>query len=132
MLSVILNGEVRILLELSVAMMVGLLMSRLAKKINLPAVTAYIVAGILIGPCCLGALGLTGIGFASFDNVAMYTILSDAALGFIAFSIGNEFRLDDLKKIGKSATVIAVVGALGATLVVDVVLIICYFLFFTI
>lgn len=129
MLSVTLNGEVRILLELSVAMMAGLLMSRLAKKINLPAVTAYLVAGILIGPCCLGMLGLPGIGFSSFDNVAMYTILSDAALGFIAFSIGNEFRLEDLKKIGKSATVIAIVGAIGATLVVDIVLIICYFAF---
>ena len=59
----------------------------------------------------------------------MYTILSDAALGFIAFSIGNEFRLDDLKKIGKSATVIAIMGAISATLLVDIVLIICYFAF---
>lgn len=123
------TSESIILLELAVALLAGLLMSRLAKLINLPAVTAYLVAGILIGPCVLGRLGVVGFGFTSFSAIEGFTILSDAALGFIAFSIGNEFRLADLKKIGKQATVVATIQALMATLVVDAVLIACYFLF---
>ena len=51
-----------ILLSISIALLTGLLLSRLAKKINLPAVTAYLVAGILIGPFVLGALNVPGIG----------------------------------------------------------------------
>ena len=57
------------LLSLSVALLAGLLLSRLTKKIGLPDVTAYLIAGILVGPYCLGALGLEGIGFTSFEKV---------------------------------------------------------------
>lgn len=111
------------LIALSIAMLAGLLMSRLTKLWNLPAVTAYLVAGVLIGPYCLGQLGIPGVGFASTENVHSYSIISDAALGFIAFSMGNEFRLTELKKIGKQATVIAVFQAIVATVMVDIALI---------
>ncbi len=108
---------------ISIALGAGLLMSRVAKPLGLPAVTGYLVAGILIGPYCLGALGFDGIGFTSVENVKEYAIISDAALGFIAFAIGNEFRLSQLKQIGKTATFIGIFQALIATLLVDAALI---------
>ena len=115
-----------ILLALSIAMLMGLMLSRLAKLIKLPAVTAYLVAGILVGPYCLGKLGVEGLGFISLENVKQFELLCDIALGFIAFSIGNEFRLSSLKKIGKQATVIGIVQAVVATLLVDAVLIVVH------
>ncbi len=108
---------------LSVAILAGLLLSRLAKFLKLPAVTAYLIAGILVGPYLLGALNITGLGFNSIADVKSYSLISDIALGFIAFSIGNEFRLSHLKKTGKQATVIGIVQAVVATLVVDAALI---------
>ena len=86
------------LLSVSVALIAGLLMTRVFKPLKLPSVTAYLIAGVLIGPYCLGAIGLDGIGFADFQSVERLGIVSDVALGFIAFSIGNEFILSDLKR----------------------------------
>lgn len=117
-----------ILLSLSIALFVGLMLSRLAKLVKLPAVTAYLVAGILVGPYLLGAFGLKGFGFTDMENIKSYGLLSDVALGFIAFSIGNEFRLAQLKKIGKQATVIGIFQALVATLMVDGALIGLHFI----
>ena len=112
-----------ILLSVSVALLAGLLMTRLFKPLKLPSVTAYLVAGVLIGPYCIGALGIDGLGFESHSSVEALSLISEVALGFIAFSIGNEFRLDDLKKTGKQALVIGILQAFGALLVVDVALI---------
>ncbi len=111
------------LLTLSIAMFAGLMLSRLAKVLKLPAVTAYLIAGILVGPYVLGQLGVPGLGFISMADVKSYSIIADVALGFIAFAIGNEFRLGQLKKTGKQATVIGIVQAVVATLLVDAVLI---------
>ncbi|MBQ8321553.1 MAG: cation:proton antiporter [Clostridia bacterium] len=112
------------LLSLSVSLFAGLMLSRVAKLMKLPAVTAYLVAGILVGPYVLGALGVPGLGFTSMADVENYSILCDVALGFIAFSIGNEFRLSQLKKIGKQATVIGILQAVITTLLVDIALIV--------
>ena len=114
------------LLSIAFALLAGLMMSRLIKRWHLPAVTAYLVAGVLIGPNCLGLLGIPGIGFASFDDVSSLGLICDVALGFIAFSIGNEFRLSALKHTGKQATVIAIIQALSAALLVDVVLLLLH------
>ncbi|MBQ4099492.1 MAG: cation:proton antiporter [Clostridia bacterium] len=111
------------LLSLSIALFVGLMLSRLAKLIQLPAVTAYLVTGVIIGPWCLGAFGVKGLGFTSEEEIASLKIISDVALGFIAFSIGNEFRLSQLKAIGKKATVIGIFQAVVATVFVDIALI---------
>ena len=116
-----------ILLSLSIALLAGLLLSRLAKKVQLPAVSAYLIAGVLIGPFMLGALGIPGIGITE-NQIEGFGIISDLALGFIAFSMGNEFRLAQLKKIGKQATIIGVFQALFTTVVVDVVLIGLHFI----
>ncbi len=111
------------LLSLSVALFAGLMLSRLAKLAKLPAVTAYLIAGILVGPYLLGKIGIEGLGFISMADVSKYALLSDVALGFIAFSIGNEFRLSQLKKTGKQATIIGIAQALVTTIVVDAALI---------
>ena len=120
------------LLCLSVALFVGLMLSRLAKILKLPAVTAYLVAGILVGPYCLGAIGnhfgIAGLGFATMGEVHALSLLSDVALGFIAFSIGNEFRLSQLKQTGKAATVIGIFQAVFTTLLVDAILIGLHFI----
>ncbi len=107
------------LLSVSVALLAGLLMTRLFKPLKLPSVTAYLISGVLIGPYCLGALDIKGLGFGSMDDVTHLALISEVALGFIAFSIGNEFRVDDLKQTGKTATVVGIVQALMATLLVD-------------
>ncbi len=116
------------LLSLSIAILSGLLLSRLAKLAKLPAVTAYLVAGILVGPYVLGAFGVSGLGFTRADiENKTYSIFCDVALGFIAFSIGNDFRLSQLKKIGKQATIVGIFQAVVATVVVDIVLIALHF-----
>lgn len=116
-----------ILLSLSTALLAGLLLSRLAKKVQLPAVTAYLVAGVLIGPFLLGALNVPGVGITN-SQLDGFGIISDLALGFIAFSMGNEFRLAQLKKIGKQATVIGIFQAIFTTIIVDVCLILLHLL----
>lgn len=110
------------LLSVSIALLAGLLMTRVFKPFKLPSVTAYLIAGVLIGPYCLGRLGIGGLGFESSEAVGALKLVSDIALGFIAFSIGSEFKLDDLKKTGKQATIIGISQALITTLIVDIVL----------
>lgn len=110
------------LLIVSVAVILGLMMTRVVKPLGLPAVTAYLVCGVLIGPYGLGRLGIDSIGFSTMEQVESLGLISDVALGFIAFSIGSEFRLSSLKETGKAATVIGIVQALVAALFVDIAL----------
>ena len=112
------------LICLAVAMVGGLLLSRVTKLMHLPAVTAYLVAGLLLGPFFLGALKLPGLGFNTLEQVETFSVITQVALGFIAFTIGNEFRLSQLKSMGSSAIIIGILQAVVTTLVVDVVLII--------
>ena len=81
------------LLSLSVAIFAGLMMTRVMNRWRLPDVTAYLVAGVLIGPSLIGLLHIPGLGFGSYEELRNLGLISDVALGFIAFSIGNEFRL---------------------------------------
>lgn len=113
------------LLSVAVALTAGLLMTRVFKylKLNFPDVTAFLIAGIAVGPYGLGRLGLAGVGFASYEAVETVGVLTNAALGFIAFAIGNEFRLSQLRSTGKQAAVIGILQALTATLLVDASLI---------
>lgn len=115
------------LLSVSIAILAGLLMTRVFKPLKLPSVTSYLIAGVLIGPYCLGALHIGGLGFTSEDAVEQLRLISDVALGFIAFSIGNEFRLKDLKETGKQAFVIGVFQAVTATILVDLSLLAIHF-----
>lgn len=117
-----------LLLSIAISLLAGLLMSRVVKPLKLPAVTGYLVAGLLIGPFVLGAAGIDGLGFTSLKKVEALKPISEVALGFIAFAIGNEFRLKQLKAIGKQATVIAIIQALSATLFVDAALLVLHLL----
>ena len=111
------------LICLAAALVGGLMMSRVTKLLHLPAVTAYLVAGLLLGPFAVGALGVPGLGFNSMHQVEGMSILTQTALGFIAFTIGNEFRLGQLKAMGSSAIIIGILQAVITTLAVDVILI---------
>ena len=123
----IMTQTASIILSLSIALLTGLLLSRLVKIIKLPAVTAYLIAGILVGPFCLGALNIPGIGITK-EEIGNLGFISDLALGFIAFAMGNEFRISQLKKIGKQATVIGIFQAVFTTIIVDAVLIGLHFI----
>ncbi len=116
------------LISIGTALLVGLLVSRIAKKVQLPAVTAYLITGVIIGPFCLGALNIPGIGFHNDAELSSLGILSDVSLGFIAFAIGNEFRLSQLKKTGKQATVIGIIQAVTASIFVDAALVSFHFI----
>ena len=111
-----------VLLSVSIAVLAGLLMTRAFKPFKLPSVTAYLIAGVLIGPYFLGSLNINGLGFVSEEAVSSLSLISEVALAFIAFSIGSEFRLEELKKTGKQAFVIGIFQALVATLFVDIAL----------
>ena len=106
-------------------------MSRLAKKVNLPAVTSYLVAGLLLGPFVLGRLGLSGLGFGfgTLEQVESYSIITQVALGFIAFVIGNEFRVSALKSMGKQAITVGIAQAVITTALVDVAMVVLHFIF---
>ncbi len=109
------------LLSSALALMIGLLMTRVFKvfRLHLPDVTAFLIAGLLIGPHCLGLLGIEGVGFTSVEEVENLSVITNTALGFIAFSIGNEFLLSQLKTIGKQAVVVGIFQGLAAALLVD-------------
>lgn len=100
-------------------MALGLLLTRLAKKVNLPNVTAYLIAGLIVGPYCLNLF--------SESMLAGISELTSIALGFIAFSIGGEFKWESLKRVGVKALIITIFQALAALAAVDVVLILCGF-----
>ena len=117
------------LICLSLALIIGLLMTRLAKLVKLPAVTAYLVTGLIIGPFVLGALNVPGLGFQSLGQVEGFKIISQTALGFIAFAIGNEFRFSQLKAMGKQAIIIGILQAVITTVVVDIGLVVLHFVF---
>ena len=109
-----------VLLSVSFALLAGLLMTRAFKPLKLPSVTAYLIAGVLIGPYCLGGLKLAnGVGFATMEEVSSLAVIGQVALGFIAFSIGSEFKLSDLKKTGKQAPVIGIFQALATSAVIS-------------
>ena len=116
------------LICIAVALVGGLMLSRLMKKLNLPAVTAYLVAGLFLGPFLLGRLNLPGFGFHSLEQVESLHVLTNTALGFIAFTIGNEFRLRQLKATGAKAIIIGILQAVLTTLLVDAVLLGLHFL----
>ena len=111
------------LISLAAALVGGLMLSRVTKLLNLPAVTAYLIAGLILGPFCIGKINIPGLGFSSLEQIEGLTIVTQTALGFIAFTIGNEFRVTQLKKMGSSAIVIGILQAVITTVVVDLILI---------
>lgn len=104
---------------LGIAMVAGLVLSRVVKKLRLPNVTGYLIAGLLIGPCVLGL-----VPQAALDKL---NIITTIALGFIAFSIGGEFKLSSIRAIGKNVIIITLFQSIMAAALVDIVLCLCGF-----
>ncbi len=102
------------LLALALAIGVGLLVSRLAKLVHLPNVTAFLVGGLLVGPSVLGLI--------PENTAASFSIITEVALGFIAYSIGAEFKLGYIRKIGVKPLTITAFEALTAVVLVDAAL----------
>lgn len=124
------NSEIIEFLWLAVALFAGLMLTRLFKLTgkNFPDVTAFLIAGIIIGPNLLGRLNIKGLGFTTYESVDKLKIISDTALGFIAFFIGKEFKVSEIKAIGKQATVIGIFQAVVATICVDIALVCLHFI----
>ncbi|MBQ9030975.1 MAG: cation:proton antiporter [Parasporobacterium sp.] len=115
-------------ISIAIAMFAGVMMTRVTKLFNMPDVTAYLIAGILIGPCFLGRIGIEGLGFTSYEAISNLDLISSLALGFIAFAIGTEFMLPKLRKVGKQAVIIGLSEALTAVVFVTGILLILYFI----
>lgn len=107
--------DLNLFTNLALALFLAIFAGKLVKLIHLPNVTGYIIIGLVAGPYCLGIL--------SADFVEELSFVADLALGFIAFSIGAEFKLSYLKKVGKTPVIIAICEALMAIVVVDLALI---------
>lgn len=106
------------LLALGLAMIGGLAMSRLMKILHLPNVTGYLFTGLLIGPFLLPLIFGEGVCLLTEDAVQSLAPITDIALGFIAFSIGGEFKLSYIKKLGVRIIVITLVQAITTVLFV--------------
>lgn len=107
--------NLNLLIYLAIALILALLSSKVMKLVKLPNVTGYLIMGLIVGPYCLNLIPV--------ETVDSLSIIPEVALGFIAFSIGAEFKLSYLKKVGKTPIIIAVCESLGAVLVVDLALI---------
>ena len=114
------TGE--ILLGISIALIAGLISNRLIKLVNLPNVTGYLIVGILLGPYFFSLFNSNLTGVLSEHMVESFGIIVDVALGFIAFSIGSEFKLASIKKLGKGIITITLIQAFAALLFVDIAL----------
>jgi Kef-type K+ transport system membrane component KefB len=106
------------LLALGIAMAVGLLFTRLIKLVKLPNVTAYLIGGLLIGPSIWNLITNGSFSILSHEAVESFGVIVNLALGFIAFSIGGEFKISTLRRLGKNVTIITVFQALGTVFVV--------------
>ena len=115
-------------LAAAIALIAGLMMTRVASRFQLPDVTAYLVAGVLVGPYVLGRLGVPGLGFNTAAEVEQLGFISTTALGFIAFTIGSEFTVSKLRNTGKKILIIGILEGVITSIVVDIVLLIAHLL----
>lgn len=106
--------EINSLLALAIALSTGLIFNRVVKKLGLPNVTGYLVAGLIIGPYLLNLFPKEAL-----ENTK---VITEVALGFIAFSIGAEFKFSDMKRIGSSVFTITIFQALAACVFVNIAL----------
>ncbi len=111
--------ENKIIIETAIMLLSGLFCGRLAKFLKFPNVTGYLIAGLLLGPSLFNLIPTS--------MVSGFSVISDIALAFIAFSIGTEFNLNYFKKVGAAPIIIAISEAFGAIILVTVALIVCGF-----
>jgi Kef-type K+ transport system membrane component KefB len=102
-----------LIVNVGIVLLLGLIFGKLAERINLPDITGYLIAGLLLGPIS---------GFLTSEELSHMSIISNLALGFIAFQVGNELWLGKLKKSGRKIVIITITQALFTTLVVSLLL----------
>lgn len=112
----LLNGAIdpelsRIVVDLGLVILLGFAVGRLFELIRIPAVTGYLVAGLLLGPIS---------GYMSVEYLDHFSVIGDVALGFIAFQVGNELWLGKLRKSGTKIVIITVIQAVLTTSIVAV------------
>lgn len=109
--------DLNVLADLGIMILFGIFMGRMVKHLKLPNVTGYLLAGLLLGPYFLPALGVpfSVLSESFVNNIA---IVSEVALGFIAFSIGNEFKFSYFKQVGATPIIIACFESLFAVVFV--------------
>lgn len=113
------DSYVVLLLSLAALMALGLLMTRLCNLIHLPNVTAYLLAGLILSPYTFGII--------NENLISSFSIFSEVALGFIAFSIGFCFKVSHLKTLGKGVFIITIVQAVSTAILVDLAMLALYF-----
>jgi len=99
-----------VLVKLGIVLLIGILGGRLAKVLHLPYVTGYLIGGLLVGPSFFNVI--------TDENVKAFSIVNEIALAAIAFSIGSEFLIEELKKVGKKIFVLTLMESLGTVVVV--------------
>ncbi len=99
-----------LLLKISIVLLVGVIGGKVARKLNLPNVSGYLVAGLFLGP--------SFIKLVSGQDIESYTPINELALAIIAFSIGSEFLIKDMLKLGKSIVIITLAEVVGAVFIV--------------
>ena len=111
--------ENKILFDVALLLFGGMVCGRLVKFVKLPNVTGYLIAGLLLGPSVFNIV--------SIEMVNNFSVISDVALGFIAFSIGSEFNLNYFRKVGTAPIIIAIAESFGAIILVTGVLLLLGF-----
>jgi len=106
---------VKLYLYLALSLFLALIAGKIVKQVKLPNVTGYLIMGLIAGPYCLKLIPA--------EIISKLSIIPEIALGFIAFSIGSEFKLSYLKKVGKAPIIIAILESVGAVVFVDLALI---------
>ena len=114
------NHTSLVILELAVMLLSAFLLSRLTKRLKLPNVTAYIVAGILIGPC--------GLKWIDAEMVESMGFVTDVALAFIAFGVGRYFKWETLKKSGARVLIVTALESLTAAAAISAVMLLVFHL----
>ena len=110
LLSVAIDPELsRIIIDLGIVILLGFAVGRAFELIRIPAVTGYLVAGLILGPIS---------GYMSVEYLNHFSVIGDVALGFIAFQVGNELWFGKLRKSGSKIAIITIVQAVLTTAIV--------------
>lgn len=106
-----------ILVKVGISLVIGMIGGKLAKLVKLPSVSGYLIAGLFVGPAIFGDYAIISGG-----ELKSLGFISELALAFIAFSIGSEFVISDLRKYGKKVFIITIAEVIGAILLVFVLM----------
>ena len=131
------GGSMNYLIILGILFILGLLSTKIMKKLNIPNVTGYLLTGLIVGLAGIGIDKMTNgamiflpttsqsVNIGTFETQLSFLneIVSSIALGFIAISIGSKIRFSKKKKTGRKTLTITIVQAVVTIICVDIALI---------